>query len=163
MSTTQYWLKDAVHFFSMEHKIGSTLTVEEFGNWLIRNNFIDEPKSKSTSSPYWIKFVKDRNAIRGRMNRFASSDSFAEEGEDPYSIELVGHNNLEVLSAYDDIKKLAIQASNKIPKGLSIKIDTFKEKLKAIIENDGKSSPEYKSVSRMIEDMIDAKNNIHSE
>jgi len=162
MATKQEWLIDAVHFFSMTHNIGTEMTPDELGKWMVSNQLISQPASLDPKSGSWLKYVKERNDMRMRMNRFASSTEWIgpEHGGTAFALNYtVGNSVITMQSVHDDMVNLLTGMISKVPKLVMTKRQKLREK-REILAIESPKSTELRMIDRTLANLSDLESDI---
>ena len=104
---------DAAVAFLAAYPIGSVLSADAFGEWLVHYGLIEAPTDTRKDCDAWIAHLHRRNQIKKCINKAASHRRMSEQGLQPYAVMGKGLT-LEVLATHVAIQKANVGA--RIPK-----------------------------------------------
>ena len=159
MATKNSWVIDAVIQFNIKFPIGTELTADELGRWLITHNGIDDPKTTDPKNPRWMKYVRDRATTRLQLNRYAMSAEYQQTGGLPYEIQHLQGNQYRIMGVVDDIKKITRDYLKKINSVIDTKISKTR-RIVDIAKDDAKLWEKEKHLNRLIGNLERAKRNV---
>lgn len=160
MATKDPWLISTVEQFAKDFPIGMKLTAKELGQWMIAHKGIEAPQSIRPKDPTWIKYVRERGALRAQFNRYSSSQTFVEESMfPPFEIHHIKGDEYQVLGVNDDIRKLMRDLLQKSKSGFTIKARKI-DRLHTVAESQALPYTEVLRLERMKEDLNDTKDDL---
>ncbi|RLC88498.1 MAG: hypothetical protein DRJ03_02505 [Chloroflexi bacterium] len=163
MATKDQWIQSAVHEFISVFPVGTVLTAKELGEWMVGVGGVGAPDTVDPitrgNEPTWIKYIRDRAALRGQMNRFAMSQVFAAEHDTPYEIQHIRGEEYQVCSVSEDIKKLMRDLLERTKSGFRRKSNKIK-RLHTIAETQLLEPARIIQLERMKEDLVDTEGDV---
>lgn len=160
MATKDPWIISMVEVFARDFPIGTRLSAKDLGKWMIDHKGIEEPFSTKPNDPTWIKYIRDRNALRAQFNRYASSKTFAATSmSNPFEIHHIKGDEYQVLAIHDDIRKLMRDLIGRTKIGFGIKSRKI-GRLHDIAEAQALPFPEVLRLDRLKEDLNDTREDV---